>query len=217
MTRIEPGGVVTVRFANDGSERKLMLEYAPLEKIDMVIKVDGCYGGWFGGAEPCLLRFGVRGKDPACLLELGVRGREGLVGPVELVRVDAPLAVVPHQPCHERGAAVARLVVVVDVRPVDRLGADRARMRDDLRHHPVPLMSGIALVDHADVELRHAQCGGVVAGAEDDRLGARTRPRDLAQVDGPCRGLDLQLEANAAAEAEVALQAAEQVIGEMHM
>jgi len=30
---MEPGGVVTVRFANDGSERKLMLEYAPLEKI----------------------------------------------------------------------------------------------------------------------------------------------------------------------------------------
>jgi DNA helicase-2/ATP-dependent DNA helicase PcrA len=33
VTRIEPGGIVTVRFANDGSERKLMLEYAPLEKI----------------------------------------------------------------------------------------------------------------------------------------------------------------------------------------
>ncbi len=34
ITRIEPGGVVTVRFAGDGSERKLMLDYAPLEKID---------------------------------------------------------------------------------------------------------------------------------------------------------------------------------------
>jgi DNA helicase-2/ATP-dependent DNA helicase PcrA len=33
ITRIEPGGVVTVRFANDSSERKLMLDYAPLEKI----------------------------------------------------------------------------------------------------------------------------------------------------------------------------------------
>ena len=33
VTRIEPGGVVTVRFAEDGSERRLMLEYAPLEKI----------------------------------------------------------------------------------------------------------------------------------------------------------------------------------------
>jgi ATP-dependent DNA helicase UvrD/PcrA len=30
---MEPGGVVTVRFADDGAERKLMLEYAPLEKI----------------------------------------------------------------------------------------------------------------------------------------------------------------------------------------
>ncbi len=33
ITRIEPGGVVTVRFASDASERKLMLDYAPLEKI----------------------------------------------------------------------------------------------------------------------------------------------------------------------------------------
>ena len=30
---IEPGGVVTVRFADDGAERRLMLDYAPLEKI----------------------------------------------------------------------------------------------------------------------------------------------------------------------------------------
>ena len=30
---VEPGGVVTVRFADDGAERRLMLEYAPLEKI----------------------------------------------------------------------------------------------------------------------------------------------------------------------------------------
>jgi DNA helicase II / ATP-dependent DNA helicase PcrA len=33
VTRIEPGGVVTVRFAADGSERRLMLDYAPLERI----------------------------------------------------------------------------------------------------------------------------------------------------------------------------------------
>jgi DNA helicase-2/ATP-dependent DNA helicase PcrA len=32
VLRIEPGGVVTVRF-EDGSERRLMLEYAPLERI----------------------------------------------------------------------------------------------------------------------------------------------------------------------------------------
>jgi DNA helicase-2/ATP-dependent DNA helicase PcrA len=30
---VEPGGVVTVRFAGDGAERKLMLDYAPLEKL----------------------------------------------------------------------------------------------------------------------------------------------------------------------------------------
>ncbi len=33
IVRIEPGGVVTVRFAGDGSERRLMLDYAPLERI----------------------------------------------------------------------------------------------------------------------------------------------------------------------------------------
>ena len=33
VTRIEPDGVVTVRFAADGSERRLMLDYAPLEKV----------------------------------------------------------------------------------------------------------------------------------------------------------------------------------------
>ena len=33
VTRIEPGGIVTVRFADDGAERRLMLEYAPLERI----------------------------------------------------------------------------------------------------------------------------------------------------------------------------------------
>jgi DNA helicase II / ATP-dependent DNA helicase PcrA len=33
VTAIEPGGVVTVRFPDDGSERRLMIEYAPLEKI----------------------------------------------------------------------------------------------------------------------------------------------------------------------------------------
>ena len=33
VTLIEPGGVVTVRFADDGTERRLMLDYAPLEKL----------------------------------------------------------------------------------------------------------------------------------------------------------------------------------------
>jgi DNA helicase II / ATP-dependent DNA helicase PcrA len=33
VTAVEPGGVVTVRFPEDGSERRLMIEYAPLEKI----------------------------------------------------------------------------------------------------------------------------------------------------------------------------------------
>ena len=33
VTRVEPGGVVTVRFAGEDSERRLMLEYAPLERL----------------------------------------------------------------------------------------------------------------------------------------------------------------------------------------
>jgi ATP-dependent DNA helicase UvrD/PcrA len=33
VTAVEPGGVITVRFAEDGAERRLVLEYAPLEKI----------------------------------------------------------------------------------------------------------------------------------------------------------------------------------------
>jgi DNA helicase-2/ATP-dependent DNA helicase PcrA len=33
VTAIEPGGVVTVRFADDGTERRLVLDYAPLERL----------------------------------------------------------------------------------------------------------------------------------------------------------------------------------------
>jgi DNA helicase-2/ATP-dependent DNA helicase PcrA len=33
VTALEAGGVVTVRFAADGTERRLMLDYAPLERI----------------------------------------------------------------------------------------------------------------------------------------------------------------------------------------
>jgi DNA helicase-2/ATP-dependent DNA helicase PcrA len=33
VTRVEAGGVVTVRFAGDTTERRLMLEYAPLERL----------------------------------------------------------------------------------------------------------------------------------------------------------------------------------------
>ena len=32
VTGVEPGGVVVVRFAGDGSERKLMADYAPLKR-----------------------------------------------------------------------------------------------------------------------------------------------------------------------------------------
>jgi DNA helicase-2/ATP-dependent DNA helicase PcrA len=33
VVRIEGDGTVTVRFAQDGAERRLMLDYAPLEKV----------------------------------------------------------------------------------------------------------------------------------------------------------------------------------------
>jgi DNA helicase-2/ATP-dependent DNA helicase PcrA len=32
VTGSEPGGIVVVRFASDGSERKLMADYAPIRK-----------------------------------------------------------------------------------------------------------------------------------------------------------------------------------------
>jgi len=32
VTGVEPGGVVVVRFASDGAERKLMADYAPIRK-----------------------------------------------------------------------------------------------------------------------------------------------------------------------------------------
>ena len=33
VTAVEAGGIVVVRFAGDGSERKLMAEYAPVTKL----------------------------------------------------------------------------------------------------------------------------------------------------------------------------------------
>ena len=33
MTSVEAGSVVVVRFAGDGAERKLMADYAPLQKV----------------------------------------------------------------------------------------------------------------------------------------------------------------------------------------
>ena len=32
VTGAEPGGLIVVRFSSDGSERKLMAEYAPIQK-----------------------------------------------------------------------------------------------------------------------------------------------------------------------------------------
>jgi DNA helicase-2/ATP-dependent DNA helicase PcrA len=33
VTAVEPGGVVSVRFAGEGADRRLVLDYAPLERI----------------------------------------------------------------------------------------------------------------------------------------------------------------------------------------
>jgi DNA helicase-2/ATP-dependent DNA helicase PcrA len=33
VTAVEPGGIVTIRFETDGTERRLMVDYAPLERI----------------------------------------------------------------------------------------------------------------------------------------------------------------------------------------
>jgi DNA helicase-2/ATP-dependent DNA helicase PcrA len=33
VTAVEPGGVVSVRFAGEGVDRRLVLDYAPLERV----------------------------------------------------------------------------------------------------------------------------------------------------------------------------------------
>jgi DNA helicase-2/ATP-dependent DNA helicase PcrA len=33
VTAVEPGGVVSVRFAGEDTDRRLVLDYAPLERI----------------------------------------------------------------------------------------------------------------------------------------------------------------------------------------
>ena len=33
VTAVEPGQVIVVRFAGEGTERKLMADYAPLKKV----------------------------------------------------------------------------------------------------------------------------------------------------------------------------------------
>ena len=75
MTAIEPGGVVTVRFASDGSERRLMLDYAPLERISVIEVQAGRAGrGRRARSAPIWHYFGSRpeaeeierfGDDPA--------------------------------------------------------------------------------------------------------------------------------------------------------
>ena len=41
VTAIEPGGVIVVRFAGDGTERKLMADYAPIRKAMSARLIDG--------------------------------------------------------------------------------------------------------------------------------------------------------------------------------
>ena len=36
MTAVEPGGVIVVRFASDGAERKLMADYAPMQEGELM-------------------------------------------------------------------------------------------------------------------------------------------------------------------------------------
>ena len=86
VTRIEADGVVTVRFAADGSERRLMLEYAPLKSSDrrivrMAFRV-----------RPVEIARGVPARDrlDRPLLRLGAdRGRRDPVLDDAAVRADA--------------------------------------------------------------------------------------------------------------------------------
>ena len=154
-------------------------------------------------------------QQPAGGVELVLRGHEHLVGDLHLAGVQHPLAVEA-----DRAGAVAQLAVGVGVldigeRPVDRLQPVGARGGDDGRDHEVPLVTRVGGVDAADRELGHPDVGGIVAGAEDQRLDAVGGGRDLVQVDSSPGRLDLGLDADLVIDPALELELAQQVIDEV--
>jgi len=69
-------------------------------------------------------------------------------------------------------------------------------------------------LDHAEVQLRHAHVGRVVAGAEDQRLGAVGDLGNLAHVHRTGARLDLHLQPDALGGTQIGLELVEQVLDE---
>src|SRR5207247_10349949 len=86
--------------ARSPSRRRELLGELARRLVDHLAVVDG-------GAEPGRRRVGVRREQPLGLLVELLRRREDRVRPLDLVRVDAPLAVEAEQPRAPRGLSVA--------------------------------------------------------------------------------------------------------------
>ena len=119
----------------------------------------------------------------------------------DLVRVQRPLAVVAEDAGAHR--VVAQRVELADLeeRPVDHLEAVRPAGHEDLGEHVVEVVARVLGDLHPTGEHRHLGRGREVGRAEDDRLDPRRRRADLLDVDEAARGLDLRLDADAAARA----------------
>src|SRR5262249_40997748 len=83
----------------------------------------------------------------------------------------------------------------------------------DAAHRVVPAVAGVGVVPfvgHADSGERHADRGGVIAGAEDDRFDPRAGGGDALAVGQALRGFDLDLETDLVGDADVLLDLPEQ-------
>ncbi len=117
VTAIEAGGVVTVRFGSDGSERRLMVDYAPLEKIDRELPSQTMR------RSAGVLRRGLRHRP--VLRSRADRGAHGALLPEPADRADARRA----RRRADRGRRGS-----VSVR-ADRAGRDRADGGSDRGRH----------------------------------------------------------------------------------
>ena len=155
---IEPGGVVTVRFADDGAERRLMLEYAPLGEdlaAGVAIRVRH-------GPEPGRARAGDRSDRP--LLRLGADRRAGralheptsrssaCTRPSTTATIVGGAGVFPFEMTVPGGPMPCAGVTIVGVLPTHRRrGILRAMMSaqlDDIRERGEPIAALWASEEH---------------------------------------------------------------------
>ena len=132
-------------------------------------------------------------EEPFRTLHVGGRRREDAVDRLDLARVDHPLAVVAVLQRASRGEDEPEVVAESRVRPVEHLQARRARRRDHARERVV----GGACTDR---QHRHAERGGEIGRAEDERLEPVPGSGDPLGLDEPARRLDLGFEPDSGRE-----------------